>query len=80
MANKNLDLPSHQVAVATKRCEEIKKEKYESFLKNEDWCKLEQRKDTFFSLDFGKIVNSLLNTCISKLVFSLIIFNVILTS
>ncbi|KAI4354142.1 hypothetical protein L6164_003035 [Bauhinia variegata] len=66
MANKNLTLPSLQVMVATIRCDEIKEEKYESFEKNEVWCKLYQRKDNFFKRDFGKIVNSILNTCLSK--------------
>ncbi|KAI4354143.1 hypothetical protein L6164_003036 [Bauhinia variegata] len=47
------------VMMATIRCDEIKEEKYDSFEKNE-------RRDNFFKRDFGKIVNSILNTCLSK--------------
>ncbi|KAI4354144.1 hypothetical protein L6164_003037 [Bauhinia variegata] len=64
--NKNLNLPNLQVMVATFRCDMIKEEKYESLEKNEVWCKLYQRKDRFFNLDFGKTVNCILNNCLSK--------------
>ncbi|KAI4354150.1 hypothetical protein L6164_003043 [Bauhinia variegata] len=65
MENKSLNLPNLQVMLATHRCDMIKDDKYKSFEKNKMWCKLYQRKDGF-NPDFGKIVNSILNNCLSE--------------
>ncbi|KAI4354153.1 hypothetical protein L6164_003046 [Bauhinia variegata] len=66
MENKDLDLPAHKVMVATVCCEEIINEQQDSFEMNVDWCKL--RKDAQFGFvpDFGKRVNSILNTYLSE--------------
>ncbi|KAI4354115.1 hypothetical protein L6164_003014 [Bauhinia variegata] len=66
LGNKDLDLPAHKIMVATARCEEIKNEQYNSFQMNEELHNL--RKDAQFGFvpDFGKRVNSILNTCVSN--------------
>ncbi|KAI4354134.1 hypothetical protein L6164_003028 [Bauhinia variegata] len=66
MENKDLDIPADKVMVATVRSEEIRNKLYDSFQSNEDWCKLRKQALFGFVPDFGKIVNSVLNTYISK--------------
>nr|GEV96760.1 protein root hair defective 3-like [Tanacetum cinerariifolium] len=59
--NKDLDLPAHKVMVATVRCEEIANEKYSSFLKNEDWCELEDAVKSHIVPGFGRKLTSMID-------------------
>ncbi|KAK8294127.1 hypothetical protein V6Z11_D06G234500 [Gossypium hirsutum] len=64
--NKDLDLPAHKVMVATVRCEEIANEKYSSFTECESWCQLEEASRSDLVSGFGKKLNSLLHTSLTK--------------
>ncbi|KAI3772903.1 hypothetical protein L6452_04097 [Arctium lappa] len=61
--NRDLDLPAHKVMVATVRCEEIASEKYSAFVKNKEWCELEDAVKIQLVPNFGKKISSLLDTC-----------------
>ncbi|KVI12326.1 Root hair defective 3 GTP-binding [Cynara cardunculus var. scolymus] len=61
--NRDLDLPAHKVMVATVRCEEIASEKYSAFVKNKEWCELEETVKSQLVPNFGKKIGSLLDTC-----------------
>ncbi|XP_019193385.1 PREDICTED: protein ROOT HAIR DEFECTIVE 3 homolog 1-like [Ipomoea nil] len=64
--NKDLDLPAHKVMVATVRCEEISNEKYAAFSANEEWCRLETEVQSHPVPGFGKMLSSILATCLSE--------------
>ncbi|GKD54280.1 root hair defective 3-like protein, partial [Tanacetum coccineum] len=64
--NKDLDLPAHKVMVATVRCEEIANEKYSSFLKNEDWCELEDAVKSHIVPGFGRKLTSMIDASLSS--------------
>ncbi|KAK8350647.1 hypothetical protein V6Z12_A06G222400 [Gossypium hirsutum] len=64
--NKDLDLPAHKVMVATVRCEEIANEKFNSFTECESWCQLEEASRSDLVSGFGKKLNSLLHTSLTK--------------
>ncbi|KAK4726515.1 hypothetical protein R3W88_031432 [Solanum pinnatisectum] len=64
--NRDLDLPAHKVMVATVRCDEISNEKYDSFMKNEEWCQLKEAVQSHPVGGFGKKLSSILNTCLSE--------------
>ncbi|KAL6996332.1 Cell wall protein rhd3 [Sarracenia purpurea var. burkii] len=64
--NKDLDLPAHQVMVATVRCEEISNEKIANFVANEEWCHLDETIQTRPVSGFGKRLSSILDTCLSE--------------
>ncbi|KAK1421919.1 hypothetical protein QVD17_24652 [Tagetes erecta] len=63
--NKDLQLPAHTIMVATIRCEEIAKEKYSSFVANQDWLELEEDVKSHIVPDFGKKLSSMLESCLS---------------
>ncbi|PWA59660.1 RHD3/Sey1, P-loop containing nucleoside triphosphate hydrolase [Artemisia annua] len=64
--NKDLDLPAHKVMVATVRCEEIANEKYSSFVKNEDWCELEDAVKSHIVPGFGRKLTSMIDSSLSS--------------
>ncbi|XP_043705636.1 protein ROOT HAIR DEFECTIVE 3-like [Telopea speciosissima] len=64
--NKDLDLPAHKVMVATVRCEEIAKEKFDWLTANEEWCQLEEAVQSGPVLGFGKKLSVILDTCLSE--------------
>ncbi|PQM33944.1 protein ROOT HAIR DEFECTIVE 3-like [Prunus yedoensis var. nudiflora] len=65
--NKYLDLPAHEVMVATVRCKEIANEKYADFPGNEEWSQLEEAVQFGPISGFGKKLSSILDTCLSDL-------------
>ncbi|XP_010552218.1 PREDICTED: protein ROOT HAIR DEFECTIVE 3-like [Tarenaya hassleriana] len=64
--NKDLDLPAHKVMVATVRCEEIANEKFSHFVKNEEWCQVEEAVHSTLIPGFGKKLSSILESCLSE--------------
>ncbi|KAI4354125.1 hypothetical protein L6164_003023 [Bauhinia variegata] len=66
MENKDLNLPAHKILVAKTRSEQIGNEVCDIFETSEDWCKLCKDAQYGFVRDFGKKINSILNTCLSK--------------
>ncbi|KAL6285040.1 hypothetical protein ACE6H2_009430 [Prunus campanulata] len=64
--NKYLDLPAHEVMVATVRCKEIANEKYADFSGNEEWSQFEEAVQFGPISGFGKKLSSILDTCLSE--------------
>nr|GEX15854.1 hypothetical protein [Tanacetum cinerariifolium] len=64
--SSNLELPAHKVMVATVRCEEIANEKYSSFLKNEDWCELEDAVKSHIVHAFRRKLTSMIDASLSS--------------
>ncbi|BFG24281.1 hypothetical protein CerSpe_105530 [Prunus speciosa] len=64
--NKNLNIPSHKVMVATVRCEEIANEKYAAFAGNEEWRQLENAVQYATHPGFGNKLRIMLDTYISE--------------
>ncbi|GJT29443.1 ubiquitin carboxyl-terminal hydrolase 12-like protein [Tanacetum coccineum] len=52
--------------VATVRCEEIDNEKYSSFLKNEDWCELEDAVKSHIVPGFRMKLTSMIDASLSR--------------
>ncbi|XP_021827157.1 protein ROOT HAIR DEFECTIVE 3-like isoform X1 [Prunus avium] len=67
--NKDLNIPSHKVMVATVRCEEIVNEKYAAFAGNKEWSQLEKAVQSATDHDhrgFGDKLSRILDTYISE--------------
>ncbi|XP_074312775.1 protein ROOT HAIR DEFECTIVE 3-like isoform X2 [Silene latifolia] len=64
--NKDLDLPSHKVMVATVLCEEIANEKCAGFTLNQDWLLLEKASKSGPVKGFGRKLSSILGSCLSE--------------
>ncbi|KAL6285483.1 hypothetical protein ACE6H2_009873 [Prunus campanulata] len=62
--DRDLDIPSIKVMVATVRCEEIANEKYSDFAANEEWIEL--KVISIHPGGFGKKLSSMIDTCISE--------------
>ncbi|CAB4272397.1 unnamed protein product [Prunus armeniaca] len=60
--DRDLDIPSIKVMVATVRCEEIANEKYSAFAANEEWIQL--KVISVHPGGFGKKLSSMIDTCI----------------
>ncbi|KAL6285484.1 hypothetical protein ACE6H2_009874 [Prunus campanulata] len=61
--DRDLDIPSIKVMVATVRCEEIANEKYSAFAANEKWIQL--KVISVHPGGFGKKLSSMIDTCTS---------------
>ncbi|KAF6148812.1 hypothetical protein GIB67_038145 [Kingdonia uniflora] len=64
--NKDLDLPTHKVMVATVRCEEIANEKFAHLTENKEWCHLAEAVEYGPVSGFGKTLSSIIKTCLSE--------------
>ncbi|KAJ6748233.1 PROTEIN SEY1 [Salix purpurea] len=64
--NKDLDLPSLKVMVATFRCEAIAEEKLKCFTSNMRWLAIKEDVQTGPVPGFGEDVTSILETCLSE--------------
>ncbi|PQQ21366.1 protein ROOT HAIR DEFECTIVE 3 homolog 1-like [Prunus yedoensis var. nudiflora] len=64
--DRDLDIPSIKVMVATVRCEEIANEKYSAFAANEEWIQL--KVISVHPGGFGKKLSSMIDTFISEYV------------
>ncbi|MED6217531.1 hypothetical protein PIB30_018545 [Stylosanthes scabra] len=64
-ADKDLDLPSHKVMVATVRCEKISREKYENFAAKEEWDQFEEDMNRS-TTEFLNRLNSQIDACLSE--------------
>ncbi|KAL6285486.1 hypothetical protein ACE6H2_009876 [Prunus campanulata] len=62
--DRDLDIPSIKVMVATVRCEEIANEKYSAFAANEEWIQL--KVISVHPGGFGKKLSSMIDTFISE--------------
>ncbi|XP_021827160.1 protein ROOT HAIR DEFECTIVE 3 homolog 1-like isoform X2 [Prunus avium] len=62
--DRDLDIPSIKVMVATVRCEGIANEKYSAFAANEEWIQL--KVISVHPGGFGKKLSSIIDTCISE--------------
>ncbi|PQQ04604.1 protein ROOT HAIR DEFECTIVE 3 homolog 1-like [Prunus yedoensis var. nudiflora] len=62
--DRDLDIPSIKVMVATVRCEEIANEKYSAFAANEKWTQL--KVISVHPGGFGKKLSSMIDTCTSE--------------
>ncbi|KAF3450156.1 hypothetical protein FNV43_RR06236 [Rhamnella rubrinervis] len=60
--NKDLDLPAHKVMVATVRCEEIAREKFNQLTHDEDWLALENAVERGPIPGIGKKLSSILES------------------
>nr|GFA38553.1 protein root hair defective 3-like [Tanacetum cinerariifolium] len=56
----------HLSLALTVRCEEIANEKYSSFLKNEDWCELEDAVKSHIVPGFGRKLTSMIDASLSS--------------
>nr|XP_043633909.1 protein ROOT HAIR DEFECTIVE 3-like [Erigeron canadensis] len=63
--NKDLDLPSLRVMVATLRCDAIVTEKYSTFIANKAWLDLQEAVETNLVEDFGEKVSLMISNCLS---------------
>ncbi|KAJ6417911.1 hypothetical protein OIU84_001318 [Salix udensis] len=64
--NKDLDLPSIKVMVATFRCEAIAEEKLKCFTSNKRWLAIKEDVQAGPVPGFGEDVTSILETCLSE--------------
>ncbi|GJV47436.1 root hair defective 3-like protein [Tanacetum coccineum] len=64
--SKVLAVDEGTVMVATVRCEEIDNEKYSSFLKNEDWCELEDAVKSHIVPGFRMKLTSMIDASLSR--------------
>lgn len=64
--NKDLDLPEHKIMVATVRCEQIAKEKFESFVASKEWLQLCQAVRTRTISNFGKELSEMIKNYLSS--------------
>ncbi|KAG5234365.1 protein ROOT HAIR DEFECTIVE [Salix suchowensis] len=64
--NKDLDLPSIKVMVATFRCEAIAEEKLKCFTSNKSWLAIKEDVQAGPVPRFGEDVTSILETCLSE--------------
>ncbi|KAI8524674.1 hypothetical protein RHMOL_Rhmol13G0166300 [Rhododendron molle] len=64
--NRDLDLPSHKVMVATVRCEEIASDKLRCLTSDERWLALEEAVQSNPVPGFGKKLSSILDTYLSE--------------
>ncbi|XP_022994736.1 protein ROOT HAIR DEFECTIVE 3 homolog 2-like isoform X1 [Cucurbita maxima] len=60
--NKDLNLPAHKVMVATVRCEEIAKEKFNHLTTDERWLALDEAVKKGPVLGFGKTLSSIIES------------------
>ncbi|XLT07952.1 hypothetical protein HN51_053745 [Arachis hypogaea] len=65
-ADKDLDLPSHKVMVATVRCEKIAREKYENLAAKEEWHQLEEDMNRRTTPEFVNRLSLQIDTCLSE--------------
>ncbi|QHO33446.1 uncharacterized protein DS421_9g258280 [Arachis hypogaea] len=65
-ADKDLDLPSHKIMVATVRCEQIAREKYENLAAKKEWHQWKEDTNRSTTLEFVKWLSSQLDTCLSE--------------
>nr|XP_043633949.1 protein ROOT HAIR DEFECTIVE 3-like [Erigeron canadensis] len=63
--NKDLDLPSLRVMVATLRCDAIVTQKYSTFIANKAWLDLQEAVETDLVEDFGEKVSLMISNCLS---------------
>ncbi|XP_052201410.1 protein ROOT HAIR DEFECTIVE 3 homolog 2 isoform X2 [Diospyros lotus] len=64
--NRDLDLPTHKVMVATVRCEEITNDKLSCMTSDKEWLALEEAVQTGLVSGFGKKISSILETYLSQ--------------
>ncbi|GAB2228010.1 hypothetical protein Droror1_Dr00009839 [Drosera rotundifolia] len=64
--NRNLNLPTVEVLVARELSEETAKTTFDSFIKDEEWCKLSVDAKSYAIPDFGGKLTLLFERCLSR--------------